>query len=324
MNALQMGMPLIVAGGFFLASMMLVFGTYQIFALKGRRQRNIDKIRGTQPVVGTGSAKAGNGRSRFAELAVAFSKRMGKDKEFLQGAYDSPARLQFLQAGLRGRNAPALFWTIQSLLFLALPAGVAILWGLKLLPLKPLHVALAVGGAGFLGYSVPRFWLDHRIRTRRNRIRKALPDVLDLLVVCVEAGTGLYAGLNTVAVELKTAHPEMSDELRFMDLEIRAGKLREQALQDLATRIGLEEMTSLTSLLTQSDRFGTDLAKSLRTYSHVFRKQRFQAVEKLAAVLPVKMMLPLILFIMPSLFVVIIGPAAIRIVQVLFPAMQGG
>ena len=171
---------------------------------------------------------------------------------------------------------------------------------------------------------MPRFWLDHRIRTRRTRIKKALPDVLDLLVVCVEAGTGLYAALNTVAVELGSAHPEMSDELRFMDLEIRAGKLREQALQDLAARIGLEEMTSLTSLLTQSDRFGTDLAKSLRTYSHVFRKQRFQEVEKLAAVLPVKMMLPLILFIMPSLFVVIIGPAAIRIVQVLFPAMQGG
>src|SRR6056297_4095145 len=104
MNALQIGMPLIVAGGFFLASMMLVFGTYQVFALKSRKQRTVEKIRGTQPVVGTGSAENGNGRSRFAELAVAFSKRMGKDKEFQQSAYDSPARLQFMQAGLRGRN----------------------------------------------------------------------------------------------------------------------------------------------------------------------------------------------------------------------------
>jgi tight adherence protein C len=140
-----------------------------------------------------------------------------------------------------------------------------------------------------------------------------LPDALDLLVICVEAGMGMDEGINRVANEIKLTSSDLSDEFRFLNLELRAGKDRQDALKNLAVRTDIDEMKNLVTLLIQADKFGTSVATTLRVYSDTFRTQRMQKAEELAAKIPVKLVFPLILFIFPSLFVAILGPAVIRI-----------
>jgi tight adherence protein C len=140
-----------------------------------------------------------------------------------------------------------------------------------------------------------------------------LPDGLDMLVVCVEAGMGLDAAINRVGEEMKASNKVLSDELKLVTLELRAGKHRQEALRNLAQRTDLEDLSSLVSLLVQTDKFGTSIAQALRVYSDSMRTKRYQRAEEIAAKIAVKLTFPLILFIFPSLFVVILGPAMIRI-----------
>jgi tight adherence protein C len=131
----------------------------------------------------------------------------------------------------------------------------------------------------------------------------------------VEAGMGMDGAINRITKEIRLNSPILADELNFLNIELRAGKLRQDALRNLAMRTDLDEMSSLVTLLVQTDKFGTSVADALRVYSDSFRTQRYQRAEELAAKIPVKLVLPLILFILPALFVVIVGPAAIRIYQ---------
>ena len=146
---------------------------------------------------------------------------------------------------------------------------------------------------------------------------EALPDTIDLLVICVEAGLGLEAAITRVANELKLRSKELSEELSLLNLEMRHGMLRRDALRNLAKRTDLEALNSLVSLLIQTERFGTSITQALRVYSDAFRTERFRKAEEMATKLPIKLLFPLIFFIFPSLFVVILGPAAIRIHQVM-------
>ena len=165
----------------------------------------------------------------------------------------------------------------------------------------------------FLGFYLPDIWLRQKTDKRREKLLKALPDALDLMVVCVEAGMGLDEAINRVAKESKIQSRELSDEFAFLSLELRAGKQRQDALQNLAERTDLEEVKNLVTLLIQADKFGTNIADTLRVYSDTFRTERFQRAEEMAAKMPVKLIFPLILFIFPALFIVIIGPAIISI-----------
>ncbi|MGD9306593.1 MAG: type II secretion system F family protein, partial [Desulfobacterales bacterium] len=162
-------------------------------------------------------------------------------------------------------------------------------------------------------YYLPDIWLRQKTDKRKERLLKALPDALDLLVICVEAGMGLDEGVNRVAQEIRLTSPDLSDEFKLLNLELRAGKERPDALRNLALRTDIEEMKNLVTLLIQADKFGTSVATTLRVYSDTFRTQRMQKAEELAAKIPVKLVFPLILFIFPSLFVAILGPAVIRI-----------
>jgi tight adherence protein C len=162
---------------------------------------------------------------------------------------------------------------------------------------------------------LPDLWLMLRTSSRKTRIFEALPDALDLMVVCVEAGMGLDAAVTQVGEELKLTHRDLSEEFKLLNLELRAGKSREAALRNLAVRTGVEEVNSLVTLLVQTDRFGTSVAQALRVYSDSFRTKRFQKAEELAAKLPVKLVFPVVLFIFPSLFIIILGPAAISIYE---------
>jgi tight adherence protein C len=221
-------------------------------------------------------------------------------------------RLRLVQAGYRGDEALPMFYGIR--IALALMA-----FGLFATPLlfRP-NVMMGLGGS-LLGYVLPGMALARMARRRQHKMQLGLPDALDLLVVSVEAGLGLDQALLRVGEELATAHPDLSDELRLVTLELRAGKGRSEAMRNLADRTGLEDVASLVTMLVQTDKFGTSVAQSLRVHSDVLRVKRRQRAEEAAAKTGVKMVFPLVFCIFPSIWVVTIGPAAIKFVQVLFP-----
>ena len=174
---------------------------------------------------------------------------------------------------------------------------------------------LVLALAALIGYMIPEGWLLWRIRARQHRLRLAIPDGLDLLVICVEAGLGLDHALLRVSQELQIAHPELSQELQLVNTEMRLGKTRVDALRELARRTGLDDIKSLVAMLVQTERFGTSIAQSLRVYSDDLRLKRRQRAEEAAAKISVKMVPVLVFFIFPALMVVILGPAAITIMR---------
>jgi tight adherence protein C len=229
----------------------------------------------------------------------------------------SNIRQKFLKAGIRKRNVVHVFWGAKILLAVVF-IGSFFLFRISLLKMfNPSEVLSMTIFLGLIGFYLPEIWLYIKTSERKNQLLRGLPDALDLLVVCVEAGMGLDAAINRVAEEIKLDSPVLSDELRVLNLEMRAGKLRQDALKDMAMRMDLEDIKSLVTLLIQTDKFGTSMAQALRVYSDSFRTKRFQRAEEIAAKLPVKLIFPCILFIFPSLFVVILGPAAIRIYEAL-------
>ncbi len=218
-----------------------------------------------------------------------------------------------IQAGIYNESAPAVYFGLKLGLTVALPVMVMPwLFGrdLPLIALLVIFFLLVI-----LGYFLPTLILNHLVVSRKRKIKESLPDALDLLVVCVEAGQGMNAALKRVSNDLKLGHPVLARELGLVNLEISAGLDREVALRNLAERTGVEDVASLTSMLIQADRFGTSLAQSLKVQSETLRTTRRQRLEELAAKTPVKLVFPLLLFIFPALMVVIIGPAAIRIME---------
>jgi tight adherence protein C len=165
------------------------------------------------------------------------------------------------------------------------------------------------------GFYLPNLWLRLRISRRREAILKGFPDALDLMVVCVEAGMGLDSTITRVAKEIELNNSILSDELKLYNLEMRAGKLRKDALKNLAMRTDVDEVNNLVTLLLQTEKFGTSVGQALTVYSDTMRTQRFQRAEEMAAKIPTKLLFPLVLFIFPALFVVILGPAVINIVR---------
>ena len=224
-------------------------------------------------------------------------------------------RLRLVQAGYRRDEALTIFFGIRVLfavvLFLLLSSSLII---------RP-NTLVALGGL-CLGYLLPGMVLARLAKRRAHRIRLSLADALDLLVVSVEAGLGLDQALTRVGTELAFAYPELADELKLINLELRAGKPRAEALRNLADRTGVDDLSSLVTMLIQTDKFGTSVAQSLRVYSETLRTKRRQRAEEAAAKTGVKMVFPLVLCIFPSIWVVTIGPAAIKFVTVLFPMIE--
>ncbi len=218
-----------------------------------------------------------------------------------------------VRAGIFNEKAISFFFGAKLGLALGLPIlATPFILG-KVVPgaLKaPVFLGLMVAG-----YFFPTLILNRLVEARQKKIQEGLPDALDLLVVCVEAGQGLNAALKRVADDLKLSNLALSKELTLVNLEINAGLERETALRNLAERTGVEEVASLCSMLIQSDRFGTSMGQALKVQSETLRTNRRQRLEELAAKTPVKLVFPLLLFIFPALMVVIIGPAAIRIME---------
>lgn len=186
-------------------------------------------------------------------------------------------------------------------------------------PTYKLLAVLAAAAAGFFG---PNEYVKIRIGKRQKAIARALPNALDLMVVCVESGLGLDQAILQVARELEHAHPEISEEFALVNLELKAGKRRLEALRNLVERASVDELKKLVGVLIQADRFGTGIAQSLRGHADYMRVQARQVAEEKAAKLGVKLVFPIFFFILPSLFVVTVGPVIIRIIRELLPTMQ--
>jgi tight adherence protein C len=232
-------------------------------------------------------------------------------------------RRMLVTAGYRSAKAPIFFLGARLLLAIAVVIPLAMIPH-KLLGFPTVNnlILLYVLGAA-CGYYAPVVWLRRAISVRKDALQRAIPDALDLMVVCVEAGLGLDQAIGRVGEEVTRAHPELSDELHLLALELRTGVSRQEALRNLAQRTDLEDVRGLVALLVQTDRFGTSIGQALRVHADSMRTTRRLKAEELAAKLPVKLLIPLIFFIFPSIFIVVIGPAAIKAVRLLFPALSG-
>jgi tight adherence protein C len=173
------------------------------------------------------------------------------------------------------------------------------------------------GLAAILGYLFPGLWLQHKTTLRRKAIQNGLPDALDLFIVCMEAGSGLDQAIMKASDELEISHPELTNELRFVTTEIRAGKPRLEAFKNLARRTGVDDVRTLVALLIQTDRFGTSVAQALRTHASQARTKRRQLAEERARKIGVKLVFPLVLCLFPGVYVVCIGPAVVAIYRAL-------
>jgi tight adherence protein C len=250
----------------------------------------------------------------FTKMVVDSLKKLGTAVP-RSAAETGKLRQRLVTAGYRANEALAVFFGIRiglALVLFTLFAGPFVM--------HP-NLVLALGACGF-GYIMPGIMLARMAKRRQHRIRLGLPDSLDLLVVSVEAGLGIDQALQRVGEEMAFAHPELAEELRLVNLELRAGKARGEALRNLGERTGVDDVISLVAMLIQTDKFGTSVAHSLRVHSETARTKRRQRAEEAAAKTGVKMVFPLVFCIFPAIWVVTIGPAAIKFVQVLGPMTQ--
>jgi tight adherence protein C len=217
------------------------------------------------------------------------------------------------QAGYDGERAALTFWGVRLGVTASLGALAALVT--TLLVARSSVVVLVAVYCALMGWVLPFIWVRRRRARRQKEMTRALPDVLDFLVVCVEAGLGLNQALVRVSQEIGAVSRELGKELAFTNLQIRAGTARSDALQDLADRTGLSEIQSLVTTLVQTDRFGTSVARSLRVHAETLRQKRRQAAEEAAAKTTIKMVFPLVVCIFPALFVVLLSPGLIRILQ---------
>jgi tight adherence protein C len=221
----------------------------------------------------------------------------------------SVAMQRLTRAGYRNESAVRIFYGYKVFVPLALCAIALVSGAAKF---SPFFIYASCLGLGFLG---PDFWLGRKIKGRQKRMERGLPDVLDLLIICIEAGLSLDQATARTAEELVKAQPELCDEFGILVLEQRAGRARSEAWKNLSERTGVESIRNLVSVLVQSEQFGTSVAKTLRVHSDTMRAKRIQQVEEMAAKTSVKLVFPLVFFIFPALFLVTLGPAVILMME---------
>lgn len=290
-----------------MALMMLALGV--VDPLKRRLQRLEPQ---TSPLAAT-TAAPGAANEGLQGLVAPMGKRLMPTDE----AARSKAQNRLIHAGLRGPGALNIFYGARLGLMLLLPTLGLLLASLLRLPLNV--VLLIALSCGIVGYLAPSFWVDRRIRQRTLSLRRGLPDALDMLVVCSEAGLGLGASIQRVARDLELSQPELAEEFALYGMQTRAGMDSRAALRDMEERSGVEDIRGLVTSLLQSLRFGTSIAGALRIYSAELRDKRTQEAEEKAAKISTKMLFPLIFCVFPSFFVVALGPPLLGA----FEAMNG-
>lgn len=277
------------------------------------------RLRGLDP----GALAHGQFGDRTFELIARAARPFGKLSMPAEGFEKSSVRLRFVHAGIRSPTAPAVFFGVKTLLTIGLPLLGFLAMSASGSGPKGNNLMLVVLLLAATGYYAPNIVLSHLMKTRQREIFESFPDALDLMTVCIEAGIGTEAAMMRVADDMQFKSPELSGEMRIVNLELRAGADRDRALRNLAIRTGVDEVDSFVSMICQAERFGTSIAASLRVHSDMLRSRRRQRAEEAAAKISLKLLFPLIFCIFPSLIVVLMGPAMILIHRVLLPTMAG-
>ena len=308
---------------------ILIFTSVLLFGLgteafirffRGRREI-IERIR--QIGEGTPPQEEKGFLNELRNLVTKSIERLGGHLKPKEEKKATNLRMTLMKAGYRKANAPVVFYgmkvfsaALSFMTFLMLR-----LWFFKTITYQRsfvLSIAVAL-----IGFYLPDLWVRTRFAQRRERIREGLPDALDLMVVCVEAGNGLDAAVNRVAEEMRLENKVLSEEFKLLNLEVRAGKQRQDALRNLAERTDVEDVSTLVTLLIQTEKFGTSIGQALRVHSDSMRTKRFQRAEEIANKMPVKLIFPLVFFTFPALLVVVLGPAVITISKALLHLGRG-
>ena len=278
---------------------------------------NALKKRLTQ-IIHQGRAQAGTSLSKTANTQKVASviNILSKLSIPEEGWQSSSVHLKFLQAGIRNKNAPQYYFAVKTLLTMVLPLVLALFLYFTQPDSPFARGMMSVLFTAAAGYYLPEMVLRFITNKRIERMRSSLPDMIDLMVICTESGMGIDAAIARISHEMARNNPDLAQEFYLSALEMRAGANRIEALRNLALRSHLEDLEDLISVLIQADKFGTSLAEALRVQSDMMRSRRAQRAEELAAKIPVKMTIPLILFIFPALMLVLLGPAIIKLIQV--------
>lgn len=221
-----------------------------------------------------------------------------------------------MQAGIRNKNAPQYYYAVKTLLVFGLPVMLFLFlrFAQPKLPVILFLIFMLLSAAA--GYYLPEIVMDFITKKRVERMRNSLPDMIELMVVCTESGMSIDAAIARISQEMARTHPDLAQEFYLAGLEMRAGATRIDSLRNMALRTSLDELHDLVSMLIQAEKFGTSMAESLRVQSEVMRTKRTQRAEELAAKIPVKLVLPLGLFIFPTLLIVMLGPAILQLIDV--------
>ena len=272
-------------------------------------------------LLGDAAASPASGHARWLDWIAQWTGPISRLAVPEEGFEKSSVKLRFAHAGIRNPAAAAAFFGVKALLTLSLPLLGFAVAGFTGWEVKGNTLLLLVFGLAALGYYAPNLVLRHLVRSRQREIFENFPDALDLMTVCVEAGLGTESAMIRVADDLALKSPALSDEMRLVNMELRAGADRERALRNLAIRTGVEEVDGFVTMISQAERFGTSIAASLRVHADLLRTRRRQRAEEMAAKIALKLLFPLIFCIFPSLMVVLMGPAMIQIYRVLLPGM---
>ncbi len=287
---------ILIAASAFIALLSLMFLAYLFLGNRGATtDQRIKSLRSDE--AGTEKVSAGK------------KTRKAKQDEDRDPASELTERV--VQAGLYKRGAIAMYSTIR-LLLMILPIVMGVVFG-QLGFVSPIVGMIYGVIAGVFGTVVPSFWLDHRKSKRQTQIRRALPDALDIIVTCVDAGLSLPAAISRVSKELRSAHPMLAIEMAICQREIQLGATTGTALRRFSQRFDLEELRSLASVIQQAEKFGASITNALRVHAEGLREKRFQIAEERAQKAAVKIVFPTILCIFPALFIVLAGPAVTRI-----------
>jgi tight adherence protein C len=304
--------PILLAVGATVAAFLGVgFGLYQMFAPQRTAGDRLAEIGASNPEVGPSAIRS----ARVQSLTATAARLSVSDAEQV-----AALRKRLLQAGYRDRNAVEIFSALRTV-----GAIVFALCGFLAVATQPL--AWILGGAlvgAAAGYYLPAIWVTNQYQKRQAELLRAFPDALDLLVSCVEAGLGLDAAFRRVSEEMENAAPELARELQLVTAEVNAGVPRSEALKHLYDRTGLDDVGALVNVLIQAERFGTSVSRALRVHSEHVRTRRMQRAEETAAQVSPKLTVAMIIFILPCLIIILIGPAVINVKNILLPTMAGG
>ncbi|HEX4945683.1 MAG TPA: type II secretion system F family protein [Blastocatellia bacterium] len=292
----------------FVFVMIVVIGGYLVFFHKP----DVAAARLEQLVQPDNAKLQGKSETDLAKIAQQVAEPLDK---LVPISAEKAKHLQkkLMHAGYHSPNATMIYRAIQLAALIGLPLVVFLFWLTTGWALSDSYRYLM--GAVFLGYVIPRQTLDNMVKGRQQRLRWGLADALDLMVVSIEAGLGLNAAMVRVGQEMKKVHPDISREFELVNLEIQVGREREVAFRNLAERTGVDDLRNFCAILIQADRFGTSVARAVRVYSDSLRTKRRQRAEQAAQKAAVKLLMPLALFLFPTLFIVILGPAAIQLMR---------